>query len=271
MKNSRPYLLLTNDDGIHAPGLRHLWEAIHEHADLAIVAPASEKSGSGVSITWTQPLHIQSIRWEKNTQAWSVSGTPADCVKMALSALLDRKPDMVISGINQGSNSGRTVLYSGTIGGVIEAAYKNVPGIAFSFSDSEIPPLSVTQGYLFPLISHFLNNPLPRRSILNINFPYDCKKKINGFKMTTQGKGRWVEAPEKRVHPEGKPYYWLGGKWAPHEEEDPEGDVAWLEKGYITAVPINVGELTDHDAIFAHKERFEERFDSQALSTKLRD
>lgn len=260
MKSSRPFLLITNDDGIHAPGLRHLWEAVHEFADIAIVAPLTEKSGSGLSITWTQPLHIHPVQWEKGTPAWSITGTPADCVKMALSVLLDRRPDMVISGVNRGSNSGRTVLYSGTIGGVIEASYKDVPGIAFSFSDFEVPPLSATKEYFFPLIRHFLEHPLPKGSILNVNFPYNCKEKINGFKLATQGRGRWVESPDKRTHPEGKPYYWLGGKWASHDEEDPESDVAWLEKGYIAAVPINVGEMTDHLVLSKHKHAVEGHF-----------
>ncbi len=265
MTSSRPYLLLTNDDGIHAPGLRHLWEALHEFADIAIVAPASEKSGSGTSITWTQPLHLHPVHWELETKAWSLNGTPADCVKMALSVVLERKPDMVISGVNRGSNSGRTVLYSGTVGGVIEAAYKDIPGIAFSFSDFEVPPIATTKEYFFPLISHFLNHPLPRGSILNVNFPYNCKEIINGFKMTSQGKGRWIEAPERRTHPEGKPYYWLGGKWATHSEEDPNSDVTWLEKGFITAAPIHVGELTDHYAITHYKNAFEEKFNTLTI------
>src|SRR6185369_1933354 len=112
----KPFLLLTNDDGINAPGIRHLWEAVHEFADVAIVAPGSEKSGCGLGITYTKPLHIQPIAWEKNTPAWFLNGTPADCVKMALGVLLDKKPDMIISGVNKGSNAGRTVLYSGTVG-----------------------------------------------------------------------------------------------------------------------------------------------------------
>ena len=99
--SNRPFLLITNDDGIHAPGIHHLWEAVHEHADFAIVAPRNEKSGSGMSITWTKPLIVQEASWDKATPAWHVNGTPADCVKMAISVILKRKPDMVISGINR--------------------------------------------------------------------------------------------------------------------------------------------------------------------------
>lgn len=239
----RPFLLITNDDGINAPGIKHLWQAVHEEADVAIVAPLTEKSGCGLGITWTKPLHIHPMTWEKNTPAWSLNGTPADCVKMALSVLLDRQPDMIISGVNRGSNSGRTVLYSGTVGGVIEGALRGLPGIAFSFSDSEIPPSEVTKKYLFPVIRHFLANPLPIGTLLNVNFPYNCKDEIKGFRMATQGKSRWLEAPDKRIHPEGAPYYWLGGAWGT-VEEDPASDVALLDQGYVTAVPIHVGELT---------------------------
>lgn len=246
----RPFLLITNDDGIHAPGIRHLWEAVHEFADLAIVAPQHEKSGSGMSITWTRPLVVQEIAWE--CPAWSVTGTPADCVKIALSVLLDKKPDMIISGINRGSNAGRTVLYSGTMGGVIEGSLKDIPGIAFSFSDLEPPPLSVTKKYIAPLIEHFLKHPLSKGSVLNVNFPHNSKNEIKGFKLTRQGKGCWLESPDKRVHPEGMHYYWLGGKWTSHDEH-PESDVYWLDEGFVTGAPIHVGELTDHSMLETHK------------------
>jgi 5'-nucleotidase len=239
----RPYLLLTNDDGINAPGIRHLWQAVHEFADIAIVAPHTEKSGCGLSITWTKPLHIRPVSWESNTPAWSLNGTPADCVKMALAVLLERRPDMIISGVNRGSNSGRTVLYSGTIGGVIEGVLKGIPGIAFSFSDFEEPPVETTKKYIFPIIQHFLKTPLPHGTLLNVNFPYNCKETIKGVRVARQGKGYWQEAPDRRIHPEGAPYYWLGGAWGA-VEEDAISDVAFLEQGYIAIAPIHVAELT---------------------------
>jgi 5'-nucleotidase len=255
----RPFLLITNDDGIHAPGLRHLWEAVHEFADLAIVAPQTEKSGSGLSITWTKPLLIKKILWDKGTPAWSVTGTPADCVKMALSTLLETPPDLIISGVNRGSNSGRTVLYSGTVGGIIEGVLKGIPGIAFSFSDFDVPSLSATKQYFFPLISHILKNPLPTGSFLNVNFPLNCDKEIKGIKLSKQGKGYWSEAPEQRLHPEGTPYYWLGGKWSAFEEEI-DSDVSYLEQGYIAAAPIHVLNLTDQTAYQSHKEGIDSLF-----------
>lgn len=257
--SQKPLLLITNDDGIQAPGIRHLWQSVMHHADVAIVAPLTEKSGCGMSITWTKPLHIQEVMWENNVAAWSISGTPADCVKMGLAVLLKRKPDCIISGVNRGSNAGRTVLYSGTVGGVIEGALKGIPGIAFSFSDLDPPPLSATKPYIWPLIKHFLGNPLPTGTFLNVNFPYNSKDEIKGFKLARQGMGYWVESPDRRIHPEGAPYYWLGGKWT-SSNEHADSDVAWLEAGYVAGVPIHIGELTDHDAFRDHKLSVEAAF-----------
>lgn len=251
---TRPYILITNDDGIHAPGIKHLWNAVQEFADVAIVAPHAEKSGSGLSITWTKPLHLRAYPWENETPAWSLNGTPADCVKMALSVVLDQKPDLVISGINRGSNSGRTVLYSGTVGGVIEAVMKGIPGIAFSYSDVDDPPVALTKKTIFPIIEHFLKHPLPSGTFLNVNFPYNTKDGFKGIRMATQGRGYWHEAPDKRIHPEGVPYYWLGGTWGAANSEDANSDVSLLNQGYITVAPIHVGELTCKNTFELHKD-----------------
>ena len=261
----RPFILITNDDGIHAPGLRHLWQSVKDHADVAIVAPVVEKSGCGMSITWGKPLRIQQIAWEEETPAWSLNGTPADCVKMALSVLLDRPPQLIISGINRGSNAGRTVLYSGTVGGTIEGALKGIPGIAFSFSDDDVPPTSLTQPYIIPLIQYFLTHPLPSETIVNVNFPYSANG-LKGLKLAKQGKGYWVEQPDRRIHPEGVPYYWLGGKWRSFTE-DPESDVALLEQGYITAVPINIGQLTHSETFEKHKLKIQRTFNPKKSPT----
>ncbi|MBI5273401.1 MAG: 5'/3'-nucleotidase SurE [Chlamydiia bacterium] len=264
----RPFLLVTNDDGIHAPGIKHLWEVIHEYADIAIVAPSFERSCCGLSITWNKPLTIHSVSWHQGTPAWSINGTPADCVKMALGVLLDRTPDLIVSGINRGSNAGRTVLYSGTIGGVIEGILKGLPGIAFSFSDMHAPPLEATKRYIFPIIQHILQNPLPTGTLLNVNFPEGAAQGVKGLKLARQGKSYWVEQPEQRVHPEGVPYYWLGGKWRLVDEEE-DSDVAWLGKGYIAAAPIHVAELTDRAALMQHKKVLENLFIQEVKNHSL--
>ncbi len=257
--HKRPFILITNDDGISAAGIHNLWQAVRPFADCVIVAPLSEKSGSGLSITWTKPLRIQSVQWDSTTPAWSVSGTPADCVKMACNTLLERKPDMILSGINHGSNAGRTVLYSGTVGGVIEGILKNIPGIAFSYCDLTPPTSNTAQKYISSLVQYFLKNPLPQGTLLNVNFPSNSQEPPKGFKMAKQGHSYWTEDPEKRIHPEGIPYYWLGGKWS-SLQEDPESDVFLLEQGYVTAVPIHVSQLTDFHALQTMKQSVETLF-----------
>lgn len=250
--NERPFFLLTNDDGINAPGLKHLWQALIDWADLAIVAPHSEKSGCGLSITWTKPLQIRQVPWDMGTSAWSINGTPADCVKMAMSVLLEKPPQLILSGVNRGSNAGRTVLYSGTVGGVIEGTLRNIPGIAFSFSDLDIPPLNLTKPYITSIIKHFLKHKLPQGTFINVTFPCDCHENMKGLRFAKQGKGYWIEEPDRRIHPEGIPYYWLGGKWCSFEE-DPESDVALLEQGFVTAAPIQISQLTDLKLFEQHK------------------
>ncbi len=253
----KPKILITNDDGIAAPGLKHLWEALADAAELYIVAPATEKSGVGLAITIRDPILIQPVEWEKDTPAWRVTGTPADCVRMGMSVILKDKPDLIVSGINRGSNSGRNVLYSGTVGGVIEGALRNVPGIAFSCVDFMNPNYQQTQEHILPLVHYVLQHPLPQGTILNVNFP-DAQK-ILGVKLARQGRGFWIESPDARQHPEGHDYYWLGGKWHEHDEHE-ESDVHLLKQGYAAAVPIHISELTDLNHFHGRKDHFNAHF-----------
>jgi 5'-nucleotidase len=261
---TRPFILITNDDGIHAAGIKHVWEALFDFADLAIVAPLTEKSGSGLGTTLTKPLQPRAVIWEKETPAWSVNGTPGDCVKMALSVLLKRKPDLIVSGVNRGSNAGRTIYYSGTVGAVIEGTLRKIPGIALSFQDFAVPILGTMSKHISSLVQHFLKHPLPLNSFLNVTFNSKCEEKIEGFRMARQGQGYWIENTEERIHPEGVPYYWLGGRWS-HHEEHPESDVALLKEGYLTAVPIHIGELTDHLLLDQHRDSIQNLFQNPIL------
>ncbi|MFA5249891.1 MAG: 5'/3'-nucleotidase SurE [Parachlamydiales bacterium] len=255
---NKPNILITNDDGINALGIQHLWKALYQQANVTIVAPLSEKSGSGLSMTLTKPLLIQKVRWEDNTPAFKVNnGTPSDCVKLALGKVLEKKPDLIVSGINHGANSGRTPLYSGTVGAVIEGAMRDIPGIAFSCLETEKNAFATAEKYILPIVSYVLKNPLPPGSFLNVNFPSTLE--IRGIKMAKQGLGYWLDNPVERTHPEGHSYYWLSCKLAAFTENE-ESDVALLEQGYITAVPINVNELTDLKHFQAKKELFEESF-----------
>lgn len=262
----KPRILITNDDGIFAEGLRHVWQALFAHCDISIIAPESEQSGVGLGITFRQPLMVGKVRWEKETAAWKVNGTPADCVRLGLSTILDQPPDLIISGINRGSNSGRNLLYSGTVGGVVEGALRGIPGIALSCVDFTSPNYEEVTPYILPLIQELIAHPLPSGTFLNINFPH-CSP-IHGIKLARQGMGYWIEDISERKHPEGHPYYWMGGKWVEVAEEE-NSDVYLLRQGYGAAVPVNVNEMTDHGVLKQRKERFDGRFKKHLINEPL--
>lgn len=257
--NKKPFILISNDDGISAPGIKHLWNCLHEKFEVAIVAPHKEKSGFALAITMLRPLHIFDVKWEKDTPAWKITGTPTDSIKLALSVLLEKKPDLVVSGINRGSNAGLNVLYSGTVACVIEAVLRGIPGIAFSCFDTKDPPYAEAEKYIPNIVDHFLKSPPSKGTLINVTFPKK-QLEIKGIKMTKQGIGKWVETPDERLHPEGHYYYWLGGKYEnPKEEED--SDTSLLNHGYITLVPIQIQKLTDYEYLKNQKEVFDKEFE----------
>lgn len=250
-------VLITNDDGIHAPGIRHLWHILKDVFNVIIIAPSDEQSGVGLCMTLRQPLHVKTAQNFGSSPAWSVSGTPVDCIKIGLSRLINYRPDMIVSGINRGTNSGRNVLYSGTVGGAIEGVMRDIPSIAFSCYDAH-PNYGAIEQYIPPILQHTIDHPMAQGSFLNVNFPPDLLHPIRGFKLTRQGKEHWTEDPDKRYHPtEQQAYYWMGGKLAKYEEES-DCDVTWLQQGYVTAVPIQISELTDHQRLKTHKTLFEQ-------------
>lgn len=253
----KPFILITNDDGIQALGIMHLYNALKDYADIFIAAPVIEKSGAGLSTTLTKPLEIHPVAWDKDTPAYKINGTPADCVRLATGVLIEKKPDIIVSGINKGSNAGRTVLYSGTIGAVIEGVHKKIPGIAFSCTDLKDPDFSKTEKYIYPIIEYLLKNPLDEGCFLNVNFPSDKKfNAFKGIKLASQGQSYCKENPTKRTHPEGHHYYWMGSQW--HSEAEKEtSDVHYLDNGYVAAVPIQIIQLSCEKQILKHKESFE--------------
>lgn len=259
----RPTVLLTNDDGIRAPGIKHLWNALKDHCNLYIFAPASEKSGVGLAVTLRDPIHVRPVHWEENTPAWEVTGTPADCVRMATHVILKKRPDLIVSGINQGANSGRNVLYSGTVGGVIDGTMKGIPGIALSCEDYAEPNYAHFESHIPSLVHYLLAHPLPQGSFLNVTFPSAYKSDHKGLKFARQGLGYYQGNPIQGTHPDGVPYYWMGGIWAEAEEHE-ESDVHLLRQGYITVVPVHVQELTDLKAFEERKEHFSHLFQGNA-------
>lgn len=257
----RPLILLCNDDGIRAPGIYSLWKALKEAdmADIIVIAPEHEKSGFGSAVTWGRPIVVRKLQWHDDSVAFAIDGTPADCIKMALRIVLDRSPDFIMSGINAGSNAGRNVLHSGTIGAVIEGILRGIPGVALSCENGEKPNFNVAELYVPAILQYIMDNPLLPGTFLNVNFPHAAQNKVKGFRLTRQGKGRWIENPSLHIDTKDGPSYWLGGK--PEEAiEIEDSDMNWLKQGYMTAVPIHIHELTDFEEINNRKENFEKYF-----------
>jgi len=257
--NNRPYILIVNDDGVYAPGIKHLWNILSQIADVVVVAPASEQSAVSLSITIRHPLRIEKIEWPfaKEAKVWSINGTPADCVKLALSVILPQTPQLIVSGINRGSNAGKNVLYSGTVAGVIEGVLHNIPGIALSVADYFNPCYEVADIYIPSIVQYALHHPLPPGTLLNVNFPTHLEEGIKGIRFARQGQEYWTENPEQRKHPaEGSSYYWLGAKLAQYDEHN-DSDIVLMREGYATVVPIRVGDLTHYSLLEQYKSQFD--------------
>lgn len=254
----KPNILITNDDGINAPGIYHLWKLLSPFANVTVIAPQTEQSAIGLAITLRSPLKIEKLSWRDEIVAWSINGTPSDCVKLGLKVVFNEKPDLIVSGINRGCNAGRSALYSGTVAAAIEGVLHGLPAIAFSCYDYWDTEYAMTDAHIPKIVQYVLNNPPPQGTLLNVNFPSRETPGVIGYKMTRQGKSYWIHDPVERLHPgENHSYYWLGLRLAEFEEEE-DSDIAWLKKGYVTAVPIHINELTDHGHLQQGRSTFEE-------------
>ena len=245
----RPLILVTNDDGINAPGIRTLISVIKDIGDVIVVAPDSPQSGMGHAITINSTLHSSRIT-PKNSEIieYSCSGTPADCVKLAINELMPRKPDLCVSGINHGSNSSINVIYSGTMSAAIEAGIEGVPAIGFSLLDySWNADFSQSKDYIRKITLNALNNGIPKGVVLNVNIPAVKKSDIKGVKICRQAKAYWVEEFDKRKNPLGQEYYWLTGKFV-NKDQGEDTDEWALKNNYISIVPVEF-DLTAHHAI----------------------
>ena len=245
----RPLILVTNDDGINAPGIRTLISVINDIGDVIVVAPDSPQSGMGHAITINSTLHSSRIT-PKNSEIieYSCSGTPADCVKLAINELMPRKPDLCVSGINHGSNSSINVIYSGTMSAAIEAGIEGVPAIGFSLLDySWNADFSHSKDFIRKITLNALNNGIPKGVVLNVNIPAVKKSDIKGVKICRQAKAYWVEEFDKRKNPLGQEYYWLTGKFV-NKDQGEDTDEWALKNNYISIVPVEF-DLTAHHAI----------------------
>lgn len=232
------YILLTNDDGIHAPGLWSLYLALREEHQVEVVAPESEQSAVGHAISLLQPLRVKRVNRNGSFFGWAVSGTPADCVKIAMAEVLPRRPDMVVSGINLGSNVGINVLYSGTVSAATEAAIMGIRAMAVSLSTYKEPDFGVAARFAARLVPEVPGLDLPEGVCLNVNVPSLPENQIKGVLLTRQENGVLVERYEQRVDPRENIYYWLAGINT-HRDLEPGTDFWAVENGYISITPIH--------------------------------
>lgn len=255
MKNTRPLIFISNDDGVKAPGLHTLIDTVSTIGDVIAVAPAEPRSGQSSAITVDAPLRISECSSRKGVAIYSVSGTPVDCVKLGLHTLFtDRRPDIMLSGINHGSNSGNSVIYSGTMGAAMEAAMVGIPSVGFSLLHHSIAAdFSHALPYISQITRVVLERGLPQGLCLNVNFPAQCE--ILGLKVVRAAKGHWTEEYKEYSDPQGKPFYWLTGKFVNAEPENPETDEYWLDRQYASVVPVRLDQSAA-DAIPAISDYF---------------
>ncbi|TNE55870.1 MAG: 5'/3'-nucleotidase SurE [Bacteroidetes bacterium] len=246
---SKPLILVTNDDGIVAPGIRALVEVAIQFGEVVVVAPDSPQSGKGHAITIHDPLRLKHVRVFPGVEAWECSGTPVDCVKLAKHVVLkDRKIDLCLSGINHGSNASINIIYSGTLSAAMEASLEGVKSIGLSLLDYSFEAdFEPGKPWISRIIRYALNNNFPHGKLLNVNIPKGSVSSIKGIRVCRQANARWVEEFMEGRDPNNQPYYWLTGKFI-NEDHATDTDVWALENGYISVVP-SMHDLTDYAAV----------------------
>ncbi len=235
-----PTILVTNDDGITSTGIRTLIDEVRHLGKVTVVAPDSPQSAKGHAITINQPLRLAKVdifeHW--GIEAYACSGTPVDCVKLAVDKVFHDKPDLCVSGINHGSNSAINVIYSGTVSAAMEAAIEGVPSIAFSLLNySAQANMEPCRPYVREIVTSLLQNGDGRKMLLNVNIPALAPNEIKGIKICHQAQAFWNEEFYEREDPIGRKYYWLTGEFV-NDKDDHDGDQTALEEGYVSVVPL---------------------------------
>ncbi len=246
-KTNRPLIFIGNDDGYQAGGLKYLSDIAHQYGNVFIAAPSTHQSGKSSALTTDTPLRAKLVSEKDGITFYHINGTPVDCIKLANNKLMPRRPDIVLSGINHGYNSGNSAIYSGTMGVVFEGSFLGVPSIGFSYgdytADADFTPCA-------PIVRHFielaLSGKMPTDVCYNVNIP-KCRQ-VNGIKAVAAANGKWVEEYDDRVDPQGRPYYWLTGKYIPDNSDDERQDLYWLQRDYATVVPCRADQ-TAHSVI----------------------
>lgn len=243
----KPVILVTNDDGYKAAGLEALVEMVKPFGKVVVVAPEEGHSGMSHAITIKVPLRLKQRKRGDDITFYTVNGTPVDCVKLAMSQLFtNRMPDLVVSGINHGSNSSISIIYSGTMAAAIEGCLYGIPSIGFSLLDyDESPDFSASIRFGRVIVQNVLDKGLSKGCCLNVNIPVLPVKSVKGIRVARQNRGTWREEFEKRTDPRGVDYYWLTGYFLNEEPEATDTDEYWLNQGYISVVPVQV-DLTSY-------------------------
>lgn len=247
MENQRPLILISNDDGIISKGISELIKFLRPLGEIVVMAPDAPRSGCACALTTTEPIHYSLVRKDVGLTVYRCSGTPTDCVKLAFHTVLDRKPDLVVGGINHGDNSSVNVHYSGTMGVVIEGCLKGIPSIGFSLCshqpDADFEPVGT---YIREIARRVLEKGLPPLTCLNVNFPNT--QELKGIKVCEQARGQWVNEWEHFAHRDDHHYYWLTGEFVPSEEDCSRSDRHALDEGYVAITPTIV-DVTAYDFI----------------------
>ena len=245
-------ILVTNDDGIRAPGIAALAEALDTLGEVEVVAPADGQSGAGHGITFLRPLTAERVSMGASRQGWSVDGTPADCVKLGVHELLGNRPDLVVSGINAGANRGVDVLYSGTVAAAAEAALMGIPSVAVSLEASASFDFATAGAWALRVLAPVLPIGIPRGQMLNINIPAASRMAAKGIRMVPQSLLPWEDSYQKRRDPRGRDYYWLRGAGPAQDNENPT-DLQALNDGWVTVTPLQFN-LTAHQQMATWKD-----------------
>ncbi|NCU05373.1 MAG: 5'/3'-nucleotidase SurE [Chitinophagaceae bacterium] len=241
----KPVILVTNDDGVTAPGIRNLVEAVKDLGKVVVVAPDKPQSGMGHAITIGFPLRLQRVHLMDDVETWQCSGTPVDCVKLAVDKILHRKPDICLSGINHGANHSINVIYSGTMSAAIEASIESIPSIGFSLLNFSMEAdFSGAQKYAKLIVEQMLSRKQDKHLCLNVNFPNVDASLIKGVKVCRQAYAKYVEDFDERKDPTGKNYYWLTGEFK-NFDKGKDTDVWALEHNFVSVVPVQF-DLTDY-------------------------
>jgi len=251
--SNKPVILVTNDDGYFAPGLHALVEIMKELGEVVVVAPDQPMSGTGHAITVRHPLRLHLLNESEGYREYSCNGTPVDCVKLGEQVVLRKKPDLMVAGINHGSNASINIIYSGTMASVLESAIGGVPSIGFSLMDySSHADFSACHDFISSIARKVLEEGLPDGVCLNVNIPAVTREKIKGIKVCRQARSRWMEEFDTRKDPHNKEYYWLTGIFEKLEDSQ-ETDQWALENNWVSLVPVHY-DFTAHYALSTIKQ-----------------